>query len=74
MDKSLVEKYRKEMLEKYVGISSTEAAPAAAMNVKPTETEEKLIKDMIAETIQAEYGQTPQEFCGQFQKREQTMG
>ena len=39
----------------------------------PTETEEKLIKDMIAETIQAEYGQTPQEFCGQFQKREQTM-
>ena len=40
----------------------------------PTETEEKLIKDMIAETIQAEYGQTPQEFCGQFQKREQTMG
>ena len=41
MDKSLVEKYRKEMLEKYVGISSAEAAPAAAMNVKPTETDEK---------------------------------
>ena len=29
------------MLEKYVGISSAEAAPAAAMNVKPTETDEK---------------------------------
>ena len=41
MDKSLVEKYRKEMLEKYGGKAFAAAAPAAAMNVKPTETEEK---------------------------------
>ena len=40
----------------------------------PTEAEAKLIKDMIAETIKAEYGQTPQEFCEQFQDEEQKMG
>ena len=40
----------------------------------PTETEEKLIKDMIAEKIKSEYGQTPQEFCDQFQDKEQKMG
>lgn len=41
MDKSLVEKYRKEMLEKYGDISSAAAATYAAMNSEPTETEEK---------------------------------
>ena len=41
MDKSLIEKYRKEMLEKYGGTAPAEAAPAAAMNVNPTETDEK---------------------------------
>lgn len=40
----------------------------------PTKEEERLIKDMIAETIKAEYGKTPQEFCGQFQNKEQEMG
>ena len=40
----------------------------------PTEAEAKLIKDMIAERIKAEYGQTPQEFCEQFQNEEQKMG
>ncbi len=30
---------------------------------EPTEGEAKLIKDMITEKIQAEHGQTPQEFC-----------
>lgn len=40
----------------------------------PTEAEAKLIKDMIAEKIKAEYGQAPQEFCEQFQDREQKMG
>ena len=39
----------------------------------PTEAEEKLIKDMIAEKIKAEYGQTPQEFCKDFQIDEQKM-
>ena len=29
----------------------------------PTETESQLIKDMIAEKLQEEYGQTPKEFC-----------
>ena len=41
MDKSLIEKYRKEMLEKYGGTAPAEAAPAAAMNVNPTDTDEK---------------------------------
>ena len=41
MDKSLIEKYRKEMLEKYGGTAPAEAAPAAAMNVSPTETDKK---------------------------------
>lgn len=39
----------------------------------PTEAEAKIIKDMIAETIKAEYGQTPQEFCKDFQGEEQMM-
>ncbi len=43
-------------------------------NYTPTEAEAKLIKDMIAETIKAEYEQTPQEFCGQFHDEEQKMG
>ena len=37
----MIEKYRKEMLEKYGGTAPAEAAPAAAMNVNPTETDEK---------------------------------
>ena len=32
----------------------------------PTENEEKLVKDLIAEKLQAVYGQTPQEFCQSF--------
>ena len=40
----------------------------------PTEAEERLIKDMIAEKIKAEYGQMPQKFCEQFQNEEQKMG
>ena len=40
----------------------------------PTETEAKLIKDMIAEKIKAEYGQTPQEVCKNCQVEEQKMG
>lgn len=30
---------------------------------EPTESESKLIKEMIVEKIREEYGQTPQEFC-----------
>ena len=33
---------------------------------KPTEAESQLIKDMIAEKIQKEYEQTPQDFCEEF--------
>ena len=40
----------------------------------PTEAEERLIKDMIAEKIKSEYGQTPQDFCKDFQIDEQKMG
>lgn len=41
---------------------------------EPTETEAKLIKDMITEKIQQEYHQTPQEFCNQFCDETQGMG
>ena len=40
----------------------------------PTEAEERLIKDMIAEKIKSEYGQTPQDFCKDSQVDEQKMG
>lgn len=33
---------------------------------EPTANEAQLIKDMIAEQIEKEYGQTPQEFCNDF--------
>lgn len=39
----------------------------------PTEAEERLIKDMIAEKIKSEYGQTPQDFCKDFQVDGQKM-
>lgn len=41
---------------------------------KPTEAESQLIKDMIAEKIQKEYGQTPQEFCNDSCDESQEMG
>lgn len=41
---------------------------------KPTEAEEKLVKEMIAEAIEKECGQTPQEFCRQYLMKEQSMG
>lgn len=41
----------------------------------PTESESKLIKDMITQKIQEEYGQTPIEFCLDSSSTEdQTMG
>ena len=33
---------------------------------EPTAAESQLIKNMITERIQSEYGQTPQEFCNDF--------
>ena len=33
---------------------------------EPTAAESQLIKDMITERIQSEYGQMPQEFCNDF--------
>ncbi len=41
---------------------------------EPTEAESQLIKDMIAERIQSEYGQTPQEFCNDFYGDSPEMG
>ena len=40
----------------------------------PTKNEANLIKAMITEKIQEEYGQTPMEFCRKFMDTEQTMG
>lgn len=39
---------------------------------EPTENEAKLIKEMIAEKIMQEHGQTPQEFCNSFYGEEPT--
>lgn len=41
---------------------------------EPTAAETQLIKDMIAEKIKKEYNQTPQEFCGDTQGEDMTMG
>ena len=41
---------------------------------EPTENEAKLIKEMIAEKIQSEHGETPQEFCNRFTDYDQGMG
>lgn len=41
---------------------------------EPTESESKLIKDMITEKIQELYNQTPQEFCEDMCGEEMTMG
>ena len=39
---------------------------------EPTESEAKLIKEMIAEKIMQEHGQTPQEFCNSLYGEEPT--
>ena len=39
---------------------------SSMFDYEPTETEAKLIKDMITEKIREKYNQTPQEFCKQF--------
>ena len=41
---------------------------------EPTAAETQLIKDMITEKIKEEYNQTPQEFCGDTQCEDMTMG
>ena len=41
---------------------------------EPTENESKLIKEMIAEKIMQEHGETPQEFCNRFTDYDQGMG
>lgn len=41
---------------------------------EPTKDEAQLIKDMIAEKIQEDYHQTPQEFCEEYCGEDQTIG
>ncbi len=41
---------------------------------EPTAAETKLMKDMITEKIMQTHGQTPQEFCGDTQCEDMTMG
>ena len=41
---------------------------------EPTANESKLIKEMIAEKIIQEHGETPQEFCNRFIDYDQGMG
>lgn len=41
---------------------------------EPTKGEAQLIKDMIAEKIQEDYHQTPQEFCEDYYGEDPTIG
>ena len=41
---------------------------------EPTKDEAQLIKDMIAEKIQEDYHQTPQEFCEEYYGEDPTIG
>ncbi len=41
---------------------------------EPTDSETKLVKEMIAEKIKELHNQTPQEFCEEFYAEEQTVG
>lgn len=41
---------------------------------EPTKEETQLIKDMIAERIQEDYNQTPQEFCEGYYGEDQIIG
>ena len=41
---------------------------------EPTKEETQLIKDMIAERIQEDYNQTPQEFCEEYYGEDQIIG
>lgn len=41
---------------------------------EPTKDEAQIIKDMIAEKIQEDYNQTPQEFCEEYYGAEPTIG
>lgn len=41
---------------------------------EPTKDEAQLIKDMIAEKIQEDYHQTPQEFCEDYYAEDPTIG
>ena len=42
---------------------SREAGGSSYFDYSPTENESRLLKELIAQTIRAEYNQTPQEFC-----------
>ena len=44
-------------------IDADDGQPNQWFDYEPTEGEAKLIKEMIAETMQREYNQTPREFC-----------
>ena len=41
---------------------------------EPTKDEAQLVKDMIAEKIQEDYHQTPQEFCEEYYGEDPTIG
>lgn len=47
-------------------IDTDDNEPNKWFDYEPTESEAQLIKDMIAEKMMQEYGQTPQEFCEEF--------
>lgn len=47
-------------------IDTDDNTPNEWFDYEPTENEAQLIKDMIAETMMAEYHLTPKEFCEEF--------
>lgn len=50
----------------YIECEETTDNSSECFEYKPTDAEAQLIKQMIAEKIREEYGQTPQEFCDEF--------
>ena len=55
-------------------IDTDDNEPNQYFDYEPTAAEAQLIKAMITEKIQAEYGETPQDFCTNVSGHNQTMG
>ncbi len=53
---------------------SHDSEQTESFDYEPTPAEAQLIKDMIAEKIMAEHGQTPQEFCNAVLEAESECG
>ena len=55
-------------------IDTDDSSTNRYFDYEPTASEAQLIKDMITQKIEDEYGQTPQEFCEEACDEDQSMG